>query len=370
MSIRFVCFGLLGAGALCAATVVQNQDGPVVHEWGTFTSVAGAAGEPVLWQPLAAPPDLPCFVNRLNDLSPKTATAYVRMETPVIYFYTPRALSVTVGVRFPQGMITEWYPPAASVQPSAASPQFGMAMEWKAEIDPEAQPRFPMERRPSRYYAARETDAAPLRAGSQQEKLIFYRGIGNFNIALRPRFAGDGALEVSDAGIDPVREAILFENRGGKIAWRPVNAPERESSGDLAALRGRMEQILAGEGLFPKEARAMLETWRDSWFEDGARVLYIVPRAQVDAVLPLTIDPAPVALARVFVGRIEMKAPWMAKEIDEALAADDPGPLAKYGRFLPALGVAQLRALRPRVRAFLDASYQRLWTDAVPHACQ
>ena len=39
-------------------------------------------------------------------------------ETPVIYFYTPRPMSVRVGVGFPQGIWTQWYPQAALVQPS------------------------------------------------------------------------------------------------------------------------------------------------------------------------------------------------------------------------------------------------------------
>jgi hypothetical protein len=31
-------------------------------------------------------------------------------------------------------------------------------------------------------------------------------------------------------------------------------------------------------GLYRKEAEPMVETWRDSWFEEGIRLFYIVPR--------------------------------------------------------------------------------------------
>src|SRR5580704_17146711 len=34
----------------------------------------------------------------------------VRMETPVIYFYSPREVTARVKVFFPKGVITEWYP--------------------------------------------------------------------------------------------------------------------------------------------------------------------------------------------------------------------------------------------------------------------
>ena len=69
----------------------------------------------------------------------------------------------------------------------------------------------------------------------------------------------------------------------------------------------RLQTALVGDGLNPDEAVAMIQTWADSWFdEDGVRVLYLVPRAFTDSVLPLTLTPTPRALARVFVGRAEV----------------------------------------------------------------
>src|SRR5215468_9031769 len=35
-----------------------------VHEWGTFTSIAGPDGQALSWNPLDGPDDLPCFVDR------------------------------------------------------------------------------------------------------------------------------------------------------------------------------------------------------------------------------------------------------------------------------------------------------------------
>jgi len=92
--------------------------------------------------------------------------------------------------------------------------------------------------------------------------------------------------------------------------------------------------MLVGMGLYAKEAHAMVETWRDSWFEEGTRIFYMVPRAQVDAALPLSIDPAPSRIARVFVGRIELLSPWMEANLTRALTAGDIPEVKKYGRFL------------------------------------
>ena len=352
----FAATAALSAGA---AKIGQPEDGLVVHEWGTFTSVAGHAGEAVVWQPLVGPPDLPCFVNHLGIRNLKGVPATIRMETPVIYFYAPHPLTASVRVRFPQGKITEWYPQASRSSDSA--------MEWNGvNVLPDTQLAFPVDKRGnSHYYAARETDAAALRIGKEEEKLIFYRGVGNFAVPLRPRFVAEGRV-LLNAGASEIPAAVLFENRGGKIAFRALGAVRGEmtanmpADGSVDSLRQQMQQILISQGLYAREAQAMLETWRDSWFEQGVRVLYIVPRETVDAVLPLDITPKPSAMARVFVGRVELRAPWMQQEIGRAIAEDDPAIAAAYGRFLqPFLDGKQPG---PRVRAYMDAAWGRIFS--------
>ena len=90
---------VLIAAALAVATGFARRPAitsdTVVHEWGTFTSVSGEDGRAVSWFPLDGPVDLPCFVGRSYPLSPKGAMfARVRMETPVLYFYTSRDATV------------------------------------------------------------------------------------------------------------------------------------------------------------------------------------------------------------------------------------------------------------------------------------
>jgi hypothetical protein len=78
----------------------------------------------------------------------------------------------------------------------------------------------------------------------------------------------------------------------------------------------------------------MVETWRGSWFEEGSRLLYIVPPAFVDGVLPLSINPAPAQTVRVFVGRLELVTPETEKAVERALVTHDSETLKIYGRFL------------------------------------
>jgi hypothetical protein len=78
----------------------------------------------------------------------------------------------------------------------------------------------------------------------------------------------------------------------------------------------------------------MVETWRDSWFEEGTRLFYIVPRPAIDGILPLQIEPATSQIERVFVGRMEILTPAIQDDVKQAIANNDRRTLEKYGRFL------------------------------------
>jgi hypothetical protein len=355
----------------------------VVHEWGTFTSIAGVDGQPVEWSPLGDQSDLPCFVDRFRWEEKLRLAGTVRMETPVIYFYAPRNVSVNVRVRFHQGVITEWFPRAAVTPARVTSahlraPSFVGSATWNdLTIAPFDEENFPTEPTASHYYAARQTDAAPVRAGSQREKFLFYRGVGRFPLPLTAIVDDEGGIDVKPSatvdrdGNGAVGTVMFFENRGGTITYDIRRAARghvrfepdlhRAATIDVAS---DLEEMLIAEGLYAKEAHAMVETWRDAWFEEGARLIYIVPQRTVDAVLPLEIAPKPVEQARVFVGRMELITPRMRAAVSTALTDSDVTTLTRYGRFVRAMAAQVLAsgmsvAERMRVDALLAAAERR-----------
>jgi len=334
--------------ALALGITDAKTGGLVVHEWGTFTSVADERGLPVQWAPLSGTEDLPCFVSRLDLKNYKAFPGLVRMETPVLFFYSQRPMTASVHVDFPKGWITEYYPQPSNVSKEDGENSYtgtdyknGRA-DWNSvEILPGENPALPTSKGASRYYAARETDGAALRVGTQNEKMIFYRGIGSFIPPLQPKFMPDGKLRLRTTIPDAIPLAIVFENRGGKIGYRfvrgfstSIDVDPPSMTGDLAQLRKELLGELVEFGLYQKEALAMVETWRDSWFEEGMRVFYVVPRPQTDALLPLRVTPAPESVARVFVGRVEVLSPWTRQTIRDAVNQQDVAPLKKFGRFL------------------------------------
>lgn len=360
---------------LCAPQDAK-PGGLTVHEWGTFTTVAGEDGASIEWRPLAESSDLPSFVYGAHRRDKglrngpickscgnpgcdpaycqgpsKKEPAFVRMETPVLYFYCDREMEVSVDVQFPQGRVTEWYPQARRVD---------MGIDWgRIKVLPGASVDLPREAAPSHYYPARETDAAPVRVCGKEkteiEKFLFYRGIGSFALPLRATPEGVRSAM-------PIAHALCFENHGGKIRYGLLGELSRDArpwKTDREGLDGlvkELERMLVDEGLFEKEARAMIQTWRDSWFEEGVRVFYLLPRRATDEILPLRIEPKPASLVRVMVGRVERLTPEMEKEIlshverlgDESFAAREAATksLARYGRFLEPV----LKRIRPGVK--------------------
>lgn len=334
---------------------VSTQDRLVVHEWGTFTSIAGKDGVALEWRPLNGSSDLPKFVHSiqaanqgLRHVNSKTElTAAVRMETPVIYFYTNREMNISTKVDFPKGKITEWYPLARAVD---------NGIDWgKMKVQPGAAFNLPADYSDNHYYAARETDAAPLQIcatnghANEQEKFLFYRGVGTFDLPLQITL-DNGRLTLRNSGKSPIVQALIFENRDGKIGFQIVDNLSGTTVIDRPALDKnvdavieRLRQSLIGAGLYEKETDAMIKTWRNSWFEAGLRVFYILPRPATDAVLPITIDPRPDELVRVLVGRTEVITPEMKKSVMERVQLlNDPSPkvraeaaaaIREYGRF-------------------------------------
>jgi hypothetical protein len=269
------------------------------------------------------------------------------METPVIYFYSPEPATVSVNVRFPRGLITEWFPTAIVSQPAVQasvldSPKVTSGISWPSvRITPGRESNFPQGSGTSHYYAARQTDAAPVSVGAQDEKFLFYRGVGSFPSVISAALDTDGSVLVKNLSQHEIPAVIYFENRAGNIAYRlggplatATALPRPTTVTGFASLRADLVKMLVATGLFEKEAQAMVETWRDSWFEEGARVFYVVPPKGVDEILPLTISPAPASVARAFIGRMELITPDALVRVQTALASGDDATLEKYGRFL------------------------------------
>lgn len=365
-----------------------------VHEWGTNTIVVGSDGS--MQRGLHhEEEDLPAFVydRKREELASEVD---VKMETPVTYFYSDAPLTARVAVRFPRGVLTQWYPAVNSFYPPffkgkgdpALDPKFPFTtaqckeqfaevhdglLDWgEVEVLPRGAnasfPDAPLDR--YTWSHARDVDANAVRAkaSGQAERFLFYRGLGSFpidvKVAAQPGDAGrDGGIVLTNGDATRAVGAVFVlrvEKDRAAFDVVPAGIPASASIARTApsatqpldvyaqALAKAMVGELDKAGLYHDESVAMVKTWARQWFRTpGVRVLYLAPQAWTDAQIPLSIDPAPKELVRVMVIRVEAITPALEDvDVAEAQKLDVPETRAAGEAYYASLG----RFAEPRLR--------------------
>src|SRR5215469_1673797 len=216
----FMVCCLLAAGVFAYSHNSSNlstSEGFTAHEWGTFTSIAGDDGQAVEWLPQTGSTDLPEFIGHLQDASLKAGLrGTVRMETPVLYFYSSQPSTVSVHVAFKNGLITEWYPNVSKATPGGDLRKVALAAEstrgdiwWNlVHLEPSSVAEYPKDDIETHYYEARETASTPLRVATraqvQREKFLFYRGVADISVPMSATSDRNGNVTVRNRGIDEI----------------------------------------------------------------------------------------------------------------------------------------------------------------------
>jgi hypothetical protein len=202
------------------------------------------------------------------------------------------------------------------------------------------------------WLAPRRVPAAMVRTPKgETERFLFYRGVGRVasplrvsrdasgeNLLLTAQFPAlaDGAesqavvprmwlVDIRDDGTSAFRVLSGFSAAYGddeRVVGTTASqfddadfAPEH-----IAELAGSMRRALVADGLYPAEADALLETWRASYFESaGLRLLYLLPRAWIDQVLPLEAS-VDADVVRTMVGRVEIVTPSQREKLRQIAA--------------------------------------------------
>lgn len=360
----------------------------VVHEWGTFTSFSDSKGELVEFRPLVDN-QLPAFVYTRKEqlgrddvafaLTKFTTWSKQRMETPVAYFYTDKIRDVNVSVDFPQGFLTEFYPPVRELLPPAYHENWEMKnarLNWGqvrlipqlefdrtigAAAEQAGRNALPIAPGDNHYGHARCTDSAIVEFsdaaghGTHYEKFLFYRGLGNFDQPGKLTAQGNGKFSLQNDTDQDLKHLFLVQVDGPKIRFSyypeakaksnlPLSTPTVTTTIDEVG--DALAKSLVEAGLYEKEAVSMVNTWRGSWLsESGTRVLYQLPQAWTEALIPLKIDPQPEQVVRVMVGRLEIMTPEMELALKNLASSPDPAKvvadapnnaLGRLGRFASA----------------------------------
>lgn len=364
----------------------------VVHEWGTFTSMQGSDGialEGLQHEEEALPGfvysrkevrECPLRDRGYKGLECAVTNATRKMETPVIYFYSPEKHRVRVRVCFQKGLLTQWYPVSDLLGPPEGDRDDGPLdlakvgksfLEWDVDVLARGQglrdvpptadgEPWTWQRLPDSNVVRTVARKSPRVGPVESEKFLFYRGLGTFDLPLGARTSAGSRVALSNAGAQEIRHVFVLHVKDGRGEFsyapgvpaggtieiaRPVSDESPSVDAMVEKLRPALEEKLVAAGLYPKEAEAMARTWERSYFRtEGLRVLYVVPDALTNAILPLAIEPAPRELVRVLVGRLECITPEVEADVAQALvdrrsadasvrsAAEER--LARLGRFL------------------------------------
>jgi len=392
------------SAALAAFSSDPSSSSPlVVHEWGTFTSVQGSDG--VALEGLQHEEEsLPDFVYSrskvracpLRDrgykgLEVDVAHVTKKMETPVIYFYSPTSQRVRLRVCFEKGLLSQWFPVSDLLGPPEGDRHGGPLdmskversfLEWEfdvlppgagADALPAVEPGSPWswQRLPASNLVRTLPRASPRSGPVETEKFLFYRGLGSFDLPVRARTEPGSRIVLSNEGKFDVPAFFVLHvadghgefscvdgiGAGKKIeVARPVSADSPSVQRMVDALIPALVAKLVARGLYADEAEAMARTWERSYFHtEGLRVLYILPEEATEAILPLSISPRPSSIVRVLIGRLECITPESEAAVRQALldrTSPDAGIRASADERLARLG----RFLEPHLRRAIAGS--------------
>jgi hypothetical protein len=408
-----------GTGTLPPDTVDPGGTGPQypgngfrVHEWGTNTVVVGSDGS--LQRGLHhEEEDLPSFVYDRRKKEQVGQVADVKMETPVTYFYSDKPMTATVSVAFPKGVLSQWYPAVQSFYPPVLADKGDPALDksfpytnascrdlfaqvvdgnlsWgEVEILGRGVAPILLDAPLDRFTwsHARNVDANALSLVTgkdlQQERFLFYRGLGNFPLGVNVTSQREGGVILTNTDAkENVGAVFVLRVKDDKAAFvvEPAGIAPGKSLGKTAPeatqpldpyandLAKAMVAELDKAGLYHDESIAMVKTWARQWFRTpGVRVLYLAPQAWTDAQIPLTVEPAPIETKRVMVIRVEAITPEQEDDDQKIMPmfdgdADAQGVVKRYfqgfGRFAePRLrrALAMSPTKSPNAQSFVEA---------------
>lgn len=383
----------------------------VAHEWGTFTSVINKDGVQIqgLHHEEEALPNFVYDLSRVEQTRPNrpinigfprggggpptrgftpasmnlmpiptfTEKITQKMETPVIYFYSEKKIDVKVRVDFPKGVISQWFPNTSSVNPSEeAKNGYGV---WDIEVLKTKSATLPQTSGNSIWNPSREVNSNIVKVNSELEKLIFYRGLGDFKTALKITedkniltITNNSALDLEGLTLlnhrAQVNELLHIKTlRAGEEKRIALNS--LKSFPSFEAYKTEAKKIIVKDlvksGLFQDESVAMVNTWEGGYFKTkGLRLLYVLPNEWTEVILPMKLSPAPKSLVRTLVGRIEI----LTSIDDEMIKEFISKPISTFnvnGREMKGLGHFPEPKLRRALELTNDSALKRKINDLI-----
>jgi hypothetical protein len=337
--------------------VAPSEEDLGVHEWGVFTIYNDAkyanAGRKAEWATLPEGFYRQFPTQRLHWVP-------AAWDKPIIYFHTGReSVKVEVEVSFTDGAPVVWWPAANSPtddssgkrpREAKAGPLFrklcwtvwlgkkvpgltegpnargGMVDVEETELPDKCWLKEARAVKEAALVTAIGTDPDPSKAFPwtaarlETERFIYYDGLMPAPDFLRCVEASpDGAnVTLKNSAGFALQDLFIVDRRGGnsgpvrfahvekvepgaevKVDLNEVAAKDWPGAGETA-----LSAALEKTGLLKSEVQAMVSIWRQGFFlSEGLTGFYLLPQAEYDRMLPLSVKPKPARVLRVGIAR-------------------------------------------------------------------
>jgi len=303
--------------ALGADGPKEGEAGLVVHEWGVAVRRETTRG-PLLSSPAELVSGLPPFVVRRKTgrtLQPQG------WDKPVIWFYGPDGMKVSVKVTADRGFATACFP-AAEVLTRRFSHIDGTAMmaslltesagfRWRGTLTREPTGGVPEVPKDHWWRTARSAGGLYFNVKGVSERFLFYEASAFQAPTVSAEVTVD-AIAIRNAHDAPSGQVIVLVNTADKHymrVWETVGpgAAVKLARGEVMKEFSSADRVLVAcaeqwksFGMTAPEADAIDAVWREDLLKPQRFLLISrMPPKLYDAMFPLTVTPPPVELVRV-----------------------------------------------------------------------
>lgn len=328
-----------------------------VHEWGVFNFYQGIGADI-----LSGSEDLPDFVIRKDDLMPEECGSGCKciggncpqdctheiwrkgggknrhcedkcqgrqcthqpmaMDKPVINIYSEKDIQLRISVDIHKGRVNRWYPTHTDASLK------GMKVMWDNLIVTRSKKTLANAKDCTWWDLARDTDSSYLvTKKGDVEKFLFYEGEseelkpwisikeskGKIALSVDTKHKFQGVFVIKDKKIkylDEVSESVQIDLEKDLV--------EKPKAVQL------IEALLKKDGLNEKEAKGVVKIWEKDFFEkEGLRVIYMMPRKEIDRILNVEITPKPKSFVRSMIACVN-DTNFIVDGLIKKLGSDDP----------------------------------------------
>lgn len=326
----FLRWAAVLAGVFVLSIAHAAEEKFIVHEWGVMIRASvletpGPLGSHRLEkeaQPgtprvmLAAPNELlnqlPPFVLRhAKEFTPRAQ--HRAWDKPVLHFYGPEGLDVTVRLLTPHGRPLAYWPKPKLLEETfwrmGSGVTDAVGMEWTGKLSKAPATQLETPATGHWWQTARAIPGLYFNSADDSERFIFYEATA-FQEPLLTGKVTEAELELKNAATTGSGPVLVIVNDGAIRGWVSIqdvpaagsvklSKAECFKATDEAGLLATCRAQWVAFGMTKEEAHAIVEIWKPDLLDTkGFLAISRLPNSQYEKIFPLEITPKPAELVR------------------------------------------------------------------------